>query len=82
MGTNVILTWAKTTEDNCVGTYVSGHDREVVDLGRWSNEPPFASLRVGDYNCELLSQIFSQKYWDAFWNRRGLGARPQKTIRC
>jgi len=68
------LSWTKTTEKNCVATYVYGHNREVVDLVGF-NDPSFASLRVGDYNCELLSKIFSQKYWDAAWNDRGLALR-------
>ena len=74
MGTNVILSWAKTTEKNCVSTFVYGHNRDVVDLGVGHNRPSFASLQVGDYNCELLSQIFSDKYW-IDWNVRGLALR-------
>jgi len=65
LGTTVILTWAETTENNCMGTYVYGHNRDVVDLRFIPNGRPFASLRVGDYNCVLLSKIFPEKYWVA-----------------
>jgi hypothetical protein len=80
LGTNVILTWSKTTENNFVGTYVFGHNREVVnlDLGVGYNDSPFATLRVGDYNCEFLSKIFAEKYW-IDWNARGLALRRRFT---